>query len=136
MTTAPKIVCYWGPEGSGKTRKAKAECAGEVFYMRRPTTGDWWHGYTGQTHVIIDKVDTGYIPMNMLCDLLDGSSARVEVKMLAMTFQATHVWLLATTHPATWMPGSNHKAHAYMLNRITHHGVLEQCFSEQGSSDA
>lgn len=131
MKAAPKIVCYWGPAGSGKIRRAKADCAGEEYYIRRPNKyTDFWHGYDGQTHVIIDAVDTGYIPFRDLYDLLHQGCAPVSVKARLMTFQATHVWLLATTQPATWMPESGCRARGRTLRSITDRGVVEQCFLE------
>lgn len=42
---------YWGPTGTGKTRKARDENPGA--YLKNPNK--WWDGYVGQTCVIIDE---------------------------------------------------------------------------------
>ncbi|MEW5313107.1 MAG: hypothetical protein WDW38_004699 [Sanguina aurantia] len=123
--TPPIITCYWGPTGSGKTHRSKAECSEEVFYLRRLTSGKWWAGYTGQTHVIIDEVDKGYITPTDLLALLDKGAPMIEDKGITMTFRATHIWLTANAHPAHWMPKSGRESRAGMLRRIMQYGRIE-----------
>lgn len=45
-----QVYVYWGPPGTGKTRKAFEEHPDAFF---KPD-GEWWDGYTGQDTVVID----------------------------------------------------------------------------------
>ena len=61
-----QVFVYWGPPGTGKTRKAFDENPDAYF---KPD-GEWWDGYTGQETVIIDDFYGG-MPWCFLLKLLD-----------------------------------------------------------------
>lgn len=61
-----QVFVYWGPPGTGKTRKAFEEHPNAYF---KPD-GEWWDGYTGQETVIIDDFYGG-MPWCFLLKLLD-----------------------------------------------------------------
>lgn len=61
-----EVLVFWGPPGTGKTRKAFEEHPDAFF---KPD-GDWWDGYTGQDTVVIDDFYGG-LPWSFLLKLLD-----------------------------------------------------------------
>lgn len=63
---AMNVFVYWGPPGTGKTRKAFEEHPDAYF---KPS-GDWWDGYTGQDTVVIDDFYGG-MPWTKLLQLCD-----------------------------------------------------------------
>lgn len=54
---------FWGPTGTGKSRRARDENPGA--YVKDPTT-KWWDGYEGQDCVIIDDFDKYQVSMGHL----------------------------------------------------------------------
>jgi len=48
------VWCFWGPTGTGKTRKALEILSCFEFYEKNSRT-KWWDGYRGQPAVLIDE---------------------------------------------------------------------------------
>jgi len=72
------IKWFWGRTGTGKTRSAVEEAAGD-FYITTDTL-KWWDGYIGQKVVIVDDLRPGMIEFNVLLRLLDRYPVRLQVK--------------------------------------------------------
>lgn len=62
-----EVLVYWGPPGTGKTRKAVEDNPGA--YMK--PEGEWWDGYTGQECVIMDDFYGSRMSWGFLLKLLD-----------------------------------------------------------------
>lgn len=81
--TAPTMgYWYWGPTGSGKTRKAFAvgKQLGDVFFTP-DIRGQWFDGYTGQESVIFDDLTIqDRPPIALLLRLLDRYPLQVPIK--------------------------------------------------------
>lgn len=86
LRPAPEVLWFWGPTGTGKTRKA-IEMAGEDFWISGRNLR-WWDGYFGQKTVILDDLRKDCCPFNELLRILDRYPYRVETK-------GSSTWLLA-----------------------------------------
>lgn len=55
-----EVSVYWGPTGTGKSRRAWQEAAveGASIYAKDPRT-KFWCGYKGQKHVVVDEFRGG-----------------------------------------------------------------------------
>jgi len=112
------VVCYWGKSGCGKTRKAVEEFAGKPYYMKTPTTKDWWDGYDGEEHVIIDEADKGYLKLCEMLSILDRYPCKVNVKGDVMEFTATSIILTANKHPELWYTNCSTEERRGIIRRI------------------
>lgn len=92
---------FWGPTGTGKSRRAWEE-AGMEAYPKDPNT-KFWCGYVGQKTVIIDEF-RGRIDISHLLRWLDRYPVRVEVKGGSHPLQAEKVWITSNLHPREWYP--------------------------------
>lgn len=76
-TWKPKVLWFWGPTGSGKTRTAIEMCP-EAWISGRNLK--WWEGYEGQTEVIFDDFRKDFCTFHELLRILDRYPYTVEVK--------------------------------------------------------
>lgn len=102
-SSAPAIektcTVYWGPTGTGKSRRAWGEASLEA-YPKDPCT-KFWDGYRGQTNVVIDEF-RGSISISHMLRWLDRYPVLVEVKGSSTVFKATHIWITSNLHPKDW----------------------------------
>ncbi|AGJ74760.1 replication-associated protein [Dragonfly associated cyclovirus 8] len=84
---------YWGPPGSGKSRRAleeaTARCNESIYYKPR---GQWWDGYHQQEGVIIDDF-YGWIKYDELLKVTDRYPYKVQVKGSFEEFTSKHIWI-------------------------------------------
>lgn len=97
------VRVYWGPPGSGKTKRAHAECP-KAFVLRASTSGIWWDGYDGETEVIIDEFD-GWVPWTQILSWLDGYACTIPIKGGMRSLMATTIILTSNKSPLEWYPG-------------------------------
>lgn len=71
----PVVSWYWGPTGTGKSRKAREDCEPSLIYTQfgpnTPRGSMWWDGYCGQKRVIMDDFRPWWCPFSFLLALLD-----------------------------------------------------------------
>lgn len=76
----PQVIWLHGPTGYGKTRDAYTKYwPDEPHYVWRPSNGNWWDGYDGESKVIMDEF-RGQMPWADLLGLLDRNEFRAPVK--------------------------------------------------------
>ena len=76
-TERPEVYWFWGPTGTGKTRRAFEEAPGS--YWKDSTK--WWDGYQNQESVIIDDYrPSKEMSLNYLLRLFDRYPLQVESK--------------------------------------------------------
>lgn len=93
----PKVEWFFGPTGSGKTRKA-FEILGEDAYVAM-STGRWWDGYDGEHNVIIDDMRKDFCKFHELLRYLDRYAMRVETKGGSRQFLAKHIIITSAFSP-------------------------------------
>lgn len=92
---------YWGPTGTGKTRKALWEATekyGDGVYIKS-TNSKWFDGYDGQKAVVFDDLRSSWFEYAYLLKLLDRYPTQVELKGGSRQFRATEIWVTSPFPP-------------------------------------
>lgn len=95
----PKNV-YWffGPTGTGKTKKAFEEIGQNPFWISCDNL-KWFDGYVGQTHVIFDDFRKDFCTFHFLLRLLDGYPCKVPIKGGFVDWIPTHIYITSAYPP-------------------------------------
>jgi len=97
-----KVLVYYGPTGSGKTRAAMALNGGDVFKMNTNTNGTlWFDGYRGESVLLLDDY-YGWIKHGELLTLLDGYPYRCQIKGSYTWARWTTVVITSNKPPKAW----------------------------------
>ncbi|AGC84158.1 putative replication-associated protein 2 [Cyclovirus roach] len=86
------VYYYWGPTGTGKSRRSLMEATsieGGIYYKPR---GEWWDGYHQQDNVIIDDF-YGWIKWDELLKICDRYPYKVPVKGGYEEFTSRRIWI-------------------------------------------
>lgn len=96
------VTLYLGPPGCGKSRAASrdATTGGIVPYYK--STGKWWDGYTGQSHVIMDDFSGASLSYSDFKLVVDRFPHRVEFKGGSTQFSARHFFITSCSMPDKW----------------------------------
>lgn len=111
-----EVYCFWGPTGTGKSRRAWDE-AGLDAYPKDPNT-KFWCGYQAQDHVVIDEF-RGLINISNVLRWFDRYPVVVEVKGSAVVLKATKIWITSNLHPQDWYPELDQSTKEALLRRLT-----------------
>nr|QXP07586.1 MAG: replication associated protein [Arizlama virus] len=97
------VEVYWGPTGTGKTRKAME---GEsVFKLNTNSNGTlWFDGYDGESTLVLDDF-YGWIKWGELLTILDGYPYRCQVKGGTLWARWTRVVITSNKQPSEWYEG-------------------------------
>jgi len=99
---ATECICYYGPTGTGKTRKAVEDNPGA--FIQGPGMKQWFDGYQGEKTVIFDEY-RGQLPFGQLLKLMDRYAERVERKGGSCQFAGRLLIFTMPTHPRKLYPG-------------------------------
>jgi len=110
-----KVNVYWGPTGTGKSRRAWEE-AGLNAYPKDPRS-KFWDGYTGQEHVVIDEFD-GAIDICHVLRWFDRYPVIVEVKGASVVFKAREIWITSNVDPREWYPAAKQAQQDALMRRL------------------
>jgi hypothetical protein len=108
-------VVYWGPTGTGKSRRAWDE-AGILGYPKSPTS-KFWDGYTDQKHVVIDEF-RGNIEISHMLRWLDRYPVLVEIKGSSVPLHAERIWITSNLHPNEWYPTVDNITREALIRRL------------------
>lgn len=97
-----KVIVYWGPTGSGKSRRAWQE-AGIDAYPKDPRS-KFWDGYRDHENIVIDEF-RGDIDISHVLRWFDRYPVIVEVKGGSRVLKAKNIWITSNLHPDLWYPG-------------------------------
>ena len=94
----PYVKWLYGSTGVGKSKQAYEETEGHDTYTAM-STGRWFEGYDGHTHVIIDDIRKDFMKFHELLRLLDRYEMRIECKGGSRQFVATNITITSCYHP-------------------------------------
>lgn len=93
---------YWGPPGTGKTRRALAEAGPGAYWLAKPTNQSlWFDGYDGQEVVVIDEF-YGWIARDLMQRMCDRYPLLVQTKGGTTPFLPKKIIITSNEHPAAW----------------------------------
>jgi hypothetical protein len=107
---------YWGPTGTGKSRRAWDE-AGMEAYCKDPRT-KFWCGYQMEKNVVIDEFRGG-IDIAHLLRWLDRYPVRVEIKGSSMPLHANKIWITSNLDPRLWYSDVDQMTVDALMRRLT-----------------
>lgn len=94
------VILYYGPAGSGKTRKAFEENP-DCYILRKGNTGVWFDGYEGSDVLIIDDF-AGWVSYTTLLNILDGYPLTCDIKGSHTWANWTKVIITSNRHWSEW----------------------------------
>lgn len=94
-----RVIILYGEPGTGKSRMAQLLHPGAYWKPH----GMWWDGYEHHSEVVIDEF-YGWLPYNLILNLLDRYPLNVEVKGGTVSFVARTVILTSNREAETWYP--------------------------------
>lgn len=111
------VVWYWGPTGTGKSKKAFEEPNAYV----KNSTGKFWDGYDGQPTIIIDEVteDSPYFDRATWLRITDRHPLLLEVKGATVHAQYNKVVITSNYHPREFWERMEWDLYAAFARRIT-----------------
>jgi hypothetical protein len=113
-----RIVVYWGPSGTGKSRRAWHEASLEA-YPKDPLT-KFWDGYQGQKNVVIDEFRGG-VSIGHVLRWFDRYPVNIEIKGAAVTLRAETIWITSNIPPQDWYPDLDEPTKQALLRRLEIH---------------
>ncbi|AIX11623.1 capsid [Bat associated cyclovirus 12] len=87
-----EVYYYWGPPGSGKSKRALEEAkqrGTSIYYKPR---GLWWDGYQQHDCVIIDDF-YGWIKYDEMLKIMDRYPYKVQIKGGFEEFTSKYIWI-------------------------------------------
>nr|WAE42518.1 MAG: replication associated protein [Cressdnaviricota sp.] len=111
-----RTVVFWGPTGTGKSRRA-FDLFKTDYYVKNPLT-KWWDGYKGESNIIIDEYDGKSINIINMLKWLDCYPCDVEVKGGARRFKALNFIITSNLNPADWYEDALNQHKMALLRRI------------------
>lgn len=94
-----KIFVFWGPSGSGKSRRVAAEYPG-AYWKQYGTP--WWCGYMGQDVIVLDDFRSDFMKLTDLQHLMDPNPLRVQTKGGSVEILAHTLVITSNFSPDTW----------------------------------
>lgn len=98
------VTVYWGPSGSGKSRRARDEAGPGAFWLPKPSSHTaplYWDGYEGQEHVVIDEF-YGWMSRDTMQRVIDRYPLPVACRGYSAPFVAKKVWITSNDPPEKW----------------------------------
>lgn len=110
-----EVNWYYGPTGTGKTRRAYEEAGPDAWISGKNLR--WWQGYDAHEHVIIDDFRGDFCTFHELLRILDRYPYTIEHKGGARQLLAKKIWITSPYHP-TDVYGKGDEEVKQLLRRI------------------
>lgn len=134
-----RVIWYYGPTGTGKTRRAIWEAEREFgpnsFWIKN-SPNKWFDGYDGHKVVIFDDLRSSWFEYSFLLKLLDRYGCQVEVKGGVRQWKPDVIYITAPIEPKDMYAGMQEReterdSIAQLLRRVTHiEGMMLGCWTE------
>lgn len=98
LRTNLEVIVYFGPPGSGKTRRVYEE-EKELYVW---PGGRWFDGYVGQEAVLFDDYDGSQIPFRLLLRVIDIYPITLEVKGGHIYWYPKRIYFTSNVAPQNW----------------------------------
>lgn len=130
-----QVFWYWGPTGTGKTRRAveEAETMGRNWTMISGDLRNFMNGYNGEDAVIIDDIRKGTMRFEQLLRILDGYRLMINVKGGYKEWKAERIWITCPQPPEglfrneeTLEPWDNIEQLTRRIDRVREFGTGEE----------
>ena len=112
---APEVLIYWGPTGTGKSRKAYEENPDAYW---KPYGTKWFDSYDRESCVIIDEF-VGWLPITLCLRLCDRYPLNVETKGGSVNFVASRIIFTSNLPMEEWWPNARPEHLAAFKRRVT-----------------
>jgi hypothetical protein len=124
------VIVYWGPTGTGKTRRAfQSEPAPSWIY----SSDGWFDGYAGDEVVLFDDFGGHEFKITYLLKLLDRYPMRVRVKGSFVQWAPKTIYITSNINPEEWYPNARRLHKEALMRRITEiHHMDRDYFAEPG----
>lgn len=120
LSQMPQVIWLWGPTGTGKTRDAYIKFwPDESHYVWKPSNGNWWDGYDGESKIILDEF-RAQMPWSDILGLLDRNEYRAPVKGGFVQIQADKFVITSPFPPEhVYKDDDRYDKQAQLLRRVT-----------------
>lgn len=95
----PEVWVFWGPTGTGKSRRA-FEAWPHAY--RKMTNDKWWDGYKDEDTVIFDDFKGSSMRLHDFQLIVDRYPVKVETKGSTVELAAWRLVFTANKHPSEW----------------------------------
>jgi len=110
LTNLPKVTVHYGKTGTGKSHTAfhkyltpEGEFDDTECFCKSAAMAQWWDGYSGQKHCIIEEF-RAQIPFHELLVLLDKYPLTFQIKTTSCQCQIEEFIITSPVHPSEWYP--------------------------------
>lgn len=114
-TWKTEIVVYWGPTGTGKTRRAMELSNGNAWIY---SSDGWFDGYDGDENVIFDDFGGHEFKLTYLLKLLDRYPMRVRVKGGFVSWVPRKIFITSNHRPEDWYQNASHLHREALMRRL------------------
>lgn len=96
-----KVIVFYGPPGSGKTRQAHAD-GGEDLAVVTFVSGQFFQGYNGESKVLLDDFDHLSMPRQVFLHITDRYPYVANVKNGSVNWAPEVIYITSNYHPREW----------------------------------
>lgn len=113
-----KVFWFFGSTGKGKTKMAM-DCCPENNTWISSEKLNWFDGYWGQTHVLIDDYRRDFTTFHFLLRLLDVYPLKVPIKGGYVDWEPDYIYITCPQSPTTLYNNRTDEDIAQLTRRIT-----------------
>lgn len=121
----PKIWVFWGPTGTGKTRRVWEFGDPDQIWIH--PGGHWFDGYDQHPAVLFDDFEGSWFKLSYLLKLLDRYVFPVQVKGSQVWWCPKTIYITSNIEPSSWYPNAAQNHRDALARRLTEFGTIQHC---------